>query len=162
MLKIDKYLNVRVGDTAPDFIATALDGRQIRLDDLRGKVVLLDFWATWCAPCLAEMPNLKRAVDRYGKDGQFIVIGISLDSDAEFVRRFVQQRGIGWAQIVLGPAELNPVAKKYNVLGVPATFLIGPDGKVVAKDLRGLRLDAELTKLLPAAVARREPTDSGS
>jgi hypothetical protein len=63
---------------------------------------------------------------------------------------------------VLGPAEQNPVAQKYNVSSVPASFLIGPDGKVVAKDLRGNRLDAELTKLLPPAVARSDPTGSGN
>lgn len=162
MLKIDKYLIIRVGETAPDFTATTLDGRPIKLDDLKGKIVLLDFWATWCAPCLAEMPNLKRAIDRYGKDGRFVVIGISLDDDAESVKRFVKQHGMGWAQVVLGPAEQNPVARKYNVSGVPAMFLIGPDGKVVAKDVRGRRLDTELSKLLPPAVARSEPTRSGS
>lgn len=150
MIRIEKFLPINIGDIAPELAGATLDGKEIRLADLRGKVVLLDFWATWCAPCLAELPNLRRAYDKYSAEGKLVVIGISLDDDVEGVRSFVKERGIPWPLMVGGPAESNLVAKAYNVSGVPATFLIGSDGKVVAKDLTGQTLHDELAKLFPA------------
>ncbi|MCP4248478.1 MAG: TlpA family protein disulfide reductase, partial [bacterium] len=123
-----------------------------------GKVVLLDFWATWCAPCIAELPNLRRAVEEYGGKGDFVIVGISLDSGESAVKEFQKRRKVTWTQIVLGPAQDNPVAKKYNVSAIPAMFLIGRDGKVVAKDLHGRALQRELGKLLPDV---RKPADAG-
>jgi peroxiredoxin len=142
------FLTLRPGDAAPVFRATTIDGREIALSELRGKVVLIDFWATWCAPCVAEIPTIKRALNKYGTNGEFVVVGVSLDSGADVVRRFVEQRKIPWPQIALGPAEQNEIAKKYNVVGIPATFLIDRDGKVAAVELRGAALDQELGKLL--------------
>ncbi len=148
---------MKVGDSAPQFAEKTIDDKEVRLADLRGKVVLLDFWATWCAPCMAELPNLKTAHEKYAADGRLVIVGISLDSDAEAVRGFVRERGVPWAQIALGPAESNAVAKAYHVSGVPATFLIGEDGKVVARDVTGQALQDELAKLLPStAKASRE------
>jgi peroxiredoxin len=155
MIKIEKLLGVKVAEVAPDFQATTLDGKAIKLSDLRGKVVLLDFWATWCGPCIAELPNVKQAYEKYGKGGAFEIVGISLDQDPEQVRRFVKSQQMPWPQIVLGPG--NPVAKQYNVTAIPATFLIDRDGKVIAKDLRGKDLDQELAKHIkpPAEAATR-------
>ncbi|MBN1513117.1 MAG: TlpA family protein disulfide reductase [Phycisphaerae bacterium] len=151
-LKIDKYLWIRLGDAAPDFTGTTLDGKSFKLSELKGKVVLLDFWATWCTPCLAEVPNIKKAVDRFGKDGRFVVVGISLDTSERSVKAMVERFGMNWPNLVLGPAEENPVAKRYGVSGIPAMFLIDADGKVVARDLRGEALQTELAKRLePAA-----------
>lgn len=147
MIKIDKFLGVRVGDQAPDFFASGLDGEPVTLAALRGKVVLLDFWATWCAPCIAEMPNIKKMLERYGADGQFVVIGISLDDSSGVVSDFVRKRDIPWRQAVLGPAEKNPVAQLYNVSQIPATFLIDRSGKVVATDLQGPALQQKLGEL---------------
>jgi peroxiredoxin len=95
------------------------------------------------------MPNVKRAYQEFGRDGEFVVVGISLDQDESLVKQLVEKRKIPWPQVVLGPSEQNPVAKKYNVTGVPATFLIGRDGKVVAKDLTGRRLQRALRKQFP-------------
>ncbi|MCH7813072.1 MAG: TlpA family protein disulfide reductase [Planctomycetes bacterium] len=157
-IDIEKFLIISIGEQAPEFAATTLDGRPFKLSELRGKVVLLDFWATWCAPCIGEMPNLLRAVEEYGGSGDFVIVGVSLDSSESAVKQFQQRRKIPWTQIVLGPAEQNPAAKKYNVSGIPATFLIDRDGKVVAKDLHGPALRRELGKLLPAV---RKPTHDG-
>ncbi len=97
------------------------------------------------------MPNLQKAYDKYAPGGDFVVLGISLDSAQEPVAKFVAERKVPWAQVVAGPAEQNPIAQQYNVSGVPATFLVGRDGKVVARDVSGWRLHAELGKLLPDA-----------
>jgi peroxiredoxin len=141
-----------MGDAAPDFTGTTLDGKSLKLSELKGKVVLLDFWATWCSPCLAEVPNIKKAVDRFGKDGRFVVVGISLDTSEPVAKAMVERFGMNWPHLVLGPAEENPVAKLYGVSGIPAMFLIDAEGKVVARDLRGETLQTELAKRLePAA-----------
>jgi peroxiredoxin len=155
MIKIDKLLGVKVAEVAPDFNGVTLNGFALKLSDLRGKVVLLDFWATWCGPCIAELPNVKQAYEKYGKGGAFEIVGISLDQDPEQVRRFIKSQQVPWPQIVLGPG--NAVAQQYNVTAIPATFLIDRDGKVIARDLRGTDLDKELAKHieLPAEAAAR-------
>ncbi len=149
-IDIDKFLIIRPGDQAPAFTGTTTDGKTIKLSDLKGKVVLIDFWATWCAPCIAEMPNMRKAYAEFAENDDFILLGISLDEYAKTVQKFVKEKGLPWPQIVLGPAEKNPIAKKYNVSAIPATFLLDRKGKVVATDLRGGKLQAELRKLLPA------------
>lgn len=148
MINIERFLLVNVGEEAPQFTATALDGNTIDLAKLRGKVVLIDFWATWCAPCLAEMPTIRRAYDEYGPRG-FAVIGVSLDFESSMVRRFAESKEVPWPLCALGPEEENPIARAYNVEGIPATFLIGPDGKVIAKQIRGAALTRKLAELFP-------------
>ncbi len=148
-INIAKFLIINVGEAAPDIKVKTLDGKDFKLSNLRGQVVLIDFWATWCGPCIAEMPNIKKAYDTYGKNGRFTVIGISLDFEESVVKSFLKKQDVPWPVAVLGPAEQNPVAREYNVVQIPATFLIGPDGKVVAKDIRGRKLKRELKKLIP-------------
>ncbi len=148
MIRIDKFLPVKVGDPAPQFAEKTIDGKELRLSDYGGRFVLLDFWATWCAPCMAELPNLKTAYEKYAAEGRLVIIGVSLDSDVKDVRNFVRERSVSWAQLALGPAETNAVAKAYHVSSVPATFLIGPDGKIAASDLNGQALQDELARLL--------------
>lgn len=152
MIHIEKFLLLKIGDQAPDFSARSVEDDDVTLKDHRGKVVLLDFWATWCAPCIAEMPNIKRMYDEHRKSGSFEVLGVSLDTDAMKVKRFVRGK-VPWAQIVGGPAEVNPVAMKYFVVGVPATFLIDYEGKVVAKNLRGADLRREVRRQVKRAQA---------
>ncbi|MGB8772332.1 MAG: TlpA disulfide reductase family protein [Candidatus Korobacteraceae bacterium] len=114
---------------APDFSLQDLDGQPLKLANYRGKVVLLDFWATWCAPCRDEIPHFVEIQDKYREQG-LQVIGISMDDGPKPVREFYQQFKMNYP-VALGNEKL---AQAYGgVLGLPVTFLIGRDGRVVSK-----------------------------
>ena len=137
---------LEVGDRAPDFTIKTLEGKELKLADFRGKYVLLDFWASWCAPCLAEMPNLQAIQDRYAKDPRFVVIGLSLDDQPGPAASSVKALKLSWRQGFAGPD--SPVVSAYGATAIPATFLIGPDGNILAKDLRGEKTKAALAEAL--------------
>jgi len=126
---------VQVGDHAPNFAIKTLEGQELVLADFRGRYVLLDFWASWCAPCLAEMPNLQAIKDQFAKDSRFVLVGVSLDDRPRAAAASVQALKLSWLQGFAGPE--SPVVSAYGATAIPATFLIGPDGKILARDLRG-------------------------
>ncbi len=139
---------VEVGDVAPDFTRADLAGVQVRLADYRGKLVILNFWATWCAPCLEEMPLLSRWQRDYGAQGLQIV-GVSMDDDVTPVEQFLTQRPVRYP-IVMGDAKLGE--RFGGVLGLPLSFLIDAQGRIVARyqgrsDLA--KMEARLKELLP-------------
>lgn len=112
--------------SAPDFTLKTLDGQEITLSQLKGKTVLLDFWATWCGPCRESIPHLIQLYHRYRQNG-FELIGMDVgESDVEAVRRFVKSMDIPYP-IVVTPDD---VAKRYRVSGIPATFLIDKEGNI--------------------------------
>ena len=131
-----KVRSVHAGVMAPDFEAKTLDGRPFKLSELRGKIVLIDFWATWCGPCVAELPNVKKLYEQFGGE-HFAVVGISFDRDAATARKFVGARKLPWTQIWAEKADEGQIAGLYGVGGIPATFLIGADGKVIERDMHG-------------------------
>lgn len=137
-----------VGDAAPLFSAPTLDGGAVELSSLRGKYVVLDFWATWCGMCRMDLERLEHAWERLAPTGRVQFVGISLDDDAASVRAFVAARGIGWTQTALGAARLNPIARLYNTHSTPSTFLLDPRGVVIAVDLLGEELIERLDELL--------------
>ena len=147
--------------TPPAFSATALDGKPIALSDFAGKVVLIDFWATWCPPCREEIPHVKAAYQKYHKDG-FEVIGVSLDDDTGALKRFIDREKMNWAQVVNNEIrDGTDPASLYGVRAIPTTILVGRDGKVAATDLRGDRLGTEVAKALKAPVPARTEENSG-
>jgi peroxiredoxin len=137
-----------VGDEAPLFTLPDTSGHKVSLADYRGKYVLIDFWATWCSPCMAEMPNVVKAYNQY-KDKGFEIIGVSLDrpDSKELWKQVIRRDHLDWKQV----SDLNwwnsKAALVYNVNSVPANFLIDPKGKIIAKNLRGEVLQNRLTEL---------------
>ena len=129
-----------VGKLVPDFIATDLYGKSISLQDYRGKVVLLDFWAVWCPPCIVEMPNVKRVYDTY-KDHGFDIIGVSLDTDETRLRNYLKENNIPWRQIFSGQKWNSPLAQKYHIRSIPAPWLISRDGTLISREARGAKLE---------------------
>ena len=116
-----------VGDIAPDFELPTLDGAQLRLSSLRGKVVLLNFWATWCGPCRKEMPHLQRLREEYPED-RFALIGV-VDEKPDEVREFLAEREITYPSLF---DKEHDVFRTYGVTGIPMTVVIGTDGKIEA------------------------------
>jgi len=136
------------GVKALTFTAVDLSGQKVSLSDYRGKVVLLDFWATWCSPCLMELPHIKRVYDRYKNDG-FTVIGISLNTDRTELETLVRMVGIEWPQIFDGKGWENEISRLYNVYSLPATFLVDQKGLIRYVNLRGEQeLDRAVRELL--------------
>ena len=115
---------------APDFTVTALDGKEIRLSALKGKVVMLDFWATWCPPCKAEIPHFIELQNAYGPKG-LEIIGLSVDQEGpEVVRAFVREHGVNYAMAMAG----QDLVQRYGgIRGIPTTFLVDKEGRVAKK-----------------------------
>jgi len=145
-----KYLDL-IGTVPPPFPVDArdLEGRPISLADYRGRHVLIDFWATWCKPCKAELPNVLEAYRRHHERG-FDVVGVVLDEPTEgaLVRNCVAEHRMPWRQVHYTTMR-NPIAPAYGVRGVPYTMLVGPDGKVIRVGLRGAELRARLERIFP-------------
>lgn len=126
---------------------TGMKGEKIDVAAMKGKVVLVDFWATWCGPCVAELPNVLKAYDQYHSKG-FEIIGISLDSDKAKLEKFIADKKMPWPQDFTGDGWKTSLAQKFGINSIPATFLIGKDGKVAATNLRGSALEAAVKKEL--------------
>lgn len=135
------------GKLAPDFTDTKLDGKSMKLSDLRGKVVLLDFWASWCGPCRRENPNVVKLYEKYNKDG-FTVMSVSLDQDKEKWKSAITADKLVWENHVSDlKGWASATARMYQVSGIPFTVLIDKEGKIIKTNLRGESLEFELQQI---------------
>ncbi len=136
----------RIGKPAPRVALKDLNGSSVRVEDFKGKYVLIDFWATWCAPCVAELPNQQAAYAKYHPKG-FEIVAVSLDETRQAVVDFVKTRKVPWKQIHNATSG-GDMVELYGINTIPATFLVDPEGKIVRLDLRGTSLDETLAKLI--------------
>jgi thiol-disulfide isomerase/thioredoxin len=142
---------LKEGDAVPALRLTTLAGETIRTEDWKGKVVLLVFWATWCGPCVAEVPYLVAVHEKFGARKDFAMVGVSLDDSETALRDFVRTKKIQWAQIFGEAAGVSVAREAFGVRGLPTTFLIGRDGKIVAVDTPWDSLVEQVGKELSAA-----------
>ena len=135
------------GTKFPDFAEKDLSGKLFSVANYKGKVVLVDFWATWCGPCVHELPNVLRTYEKNHAKG-FEILGISLDQEEKKLKDFTAQMKMPWQQYFDGKGWGNKLAVKYGVNSIPATYLLDGDGKIIGKDLRGDALLEAVTKAL--------------
>ena len=121
--------SLKVGQPAPSFTVTTLDGKPLKLEDYRGKIVLLDFWATWCLPCREQEPSLKAVFAEFGKDPRFVMIGLSLDDAPDVPKAFAAKHNLQWTQGFLGDWSETRVPSDYGVSAIPQIMLIGPEAQ---------------------------------
>ncbi|PTX61645.1 peroxiredoxin [Kordia periserrulae] len=152
-IKTTELLRTAVGSVATNFTAPNPDGEMISLNDIKGKVTVIDFWAAWCGPCRKENPNLVKIYNKYHEDG-LEIIGVSLDgrpnqnNPKEAWINAIKTDGLPWHQVSNLDGGRDAIARTYNVRTIPATFILNEKGEIVAKNLRGDVLEAKIKELL--------------
>ncbi len=144
--QVASMANLGVGGEAPEFTQETPAGEALSLSDLRGKVVLLDFWASWCGPCRRENPNVVRVYNKY-KDQGFEILGISLDQNRDRWLQAIEADGLEWRHVSDLNGWQNAVAQQYKVRSIPQTYLLDEEGNIIAKNLRGQALENKLAEL---------------
>lgn len=127
---VDPKVALRPGTMAPDFTAETLDGNELTLSDLRGKYVMIDFWGTWCGPCLEALPVIKEAYERYGGEN-FEIVGIANEPSLDRFEQFIERENIQWPQIPEIYKENNETQELYSVNSYPTYYLVDPKGEIV-------------------------------
>ena len=136
-------VGLAVGNLAPDFSLTNLEGSQVSLSDFRGQVVLLNFWATWCAPCRVEMPSFQTYYENY-RSQEFVVVGIDFNEPEETVRQFAQELGLSFPLLLDPGGEIQDL---FNIRGYPSSVFIRPDGTIGILHI-GIMVESQLDTYL--------------
>ncbi|PSL47574.1 peroxiredoxin [Chitinophaga niastensis] len=136
-----------VNIAADDFSQQDIKGQPVKLSSFRGKYVLVDFWASWCGPCRQENPNVVKAYNKY-KEKNFTILGVSLDDNRDRWLRAINQDGLAWTQVSDLRGWGNEVAVQYGIQSIPSNFLVDPQGRIIARNLRGEELEQKLQQLL--------------
>jgi len=144
---VDKMKITAIGQLSPEIEMPDPNGQMIKLSSLKGKYVLVDFWAKWCGPCRRENPNVVKAYNKY-KDKGFEVFGVSLDRNKEDWIQAIQEDGLTWTQVSDLKYFESQAATDYNITAIPFSILLDPEGKIIAKNLRGAALDKKLEEVL--------------
>ncbi|MFV0483312.1 MAG: redoxin domain-containing protein [Bacteroidales bacterium] len=144
---IEKMSKTQIGEIAPDFTMADSEGNNVSLSSLKGKYILLDFWASWCGPCRAENPNVVAAYNAY-KDKNFDILGVSLDDNKDKWLEAIEADKLAWHHVSDLKGWKNEASQLYGIRGIPANYLLDPEGKILAKDLRGEELEKKLNEIL--------------
>ncbi|WNB18295.1 peroxiredoxin family protein [Marivirga arenosa] len=144
--QMDEMAKISVGAQAPNFTMPNPEGEEVSLSDFKGDYVLVDFWAAWCKPCRAENPNIVEAYNKY-KDQGFQILGVSLDKKREDWLKAIEQDNLDWTQVSELKYWQTPIVQEYKINGIPFSLLLDPEGKIVAKNLRGERLHEKLAEI---------------
>ncbi len=147
LARLETMKKLKIGAETLEFKATDIVGKAISPSDYRGKVVLIDFWATWCKPCRDEMPNVKEIYAAYNDKG-FDIIGISMDNNRQALDSYLKEQDMKWRQIYDGKGWQAEIGQLYAVSSIPSTFLIDKQGRIRHKNLRGDELKEAVEKLL--------------
>ncbi|HXR47483.1 MAG TPA: TlpA disulfide reductase family protein [Candidatus Limnocylindrales bacterium] len=142
------HASLAAGRQFPDFNVKDVNGKPLSIANYKGKVVLIDFWATWCGPCVAELPNVLKTYTRHHGEG-FEIIGVSLDEDQQKLSAFTRKMNMPWPQFFDGQGWNNKLAAKYGIEAIPATYLLDGNDIIIATDLRGDALEQAVAKALP-------------